>query len=132
MYSDDNKGFCIGYNSKLLFTFIGGGSEVLYTDSLPIIKPFEDYYIQHHKQVFYKEKKWSFEKEYRTHKTWPKPAKLSDRNITITKECIEEIYFGINTPEEDLIEIKNLLDSYMPHVKIYNIVSEGGRLKINA
>lgn len=120
-YANNNKGFCVGYDSKLLFDFLGGGSEVIYQDILPIIKPFEDFFIQHHKQVFYKETKWSFEKEYRTHRIWDRGVSKCERNIRITKECIIEVILGGDIPKDHRFEIEDLLVTNMPHVQIkYN------------
>jgi hypothetical protein len=39
------------------------------------------------------------------------------------------LIFGINTPAEDILEIKNHLASYRPQLKILNVISEGSRLK---
>lgn len=120
-YANNNKGFCLGYNSKILFNFLGGGSEVLYRDVLPIIKPYDSFESIYHKQIYYKESKWSFEKEYRTLKIWPDYVLKSGRNIMITNECISEIILGSAMPLGHIQEIEYILKSKMPHVKIiYN------------
>ena len=50
-YSENHKGFCIGFNAKRLFKKIGGGGEVVYYDKLPTILPFDDFNTEHFKQV---------------------------------------------------------------------------------
>ncbi len=38
-YANNHKGFCIGYNSKILFRYLGGGGKVQYYDEIPILLP---------------------------------------------------------------------------------------------
>lgn len=38
-YADNEKGFCIGYNTRIMFEHLGGGGQVIYTDDLPKILP---------------------------------------------------------------------------------------------
>ena len=128
-YGNKNKGFCIGYDGKLLFDFLGGGSEVIYRDCLPIIKPFGDLMLQHHKQVFYKEMKWFFEKEYRTHKSWPYRITKDVRNVIIAKKCIVEVIFGTEMPNAHRLEIENYLYMNLPHVKIIKTMIDGDEIK---
>lgn len=116
-YGNKFKGFCIGYDTKLLFnSFKGGGGEVIYVDELPIISPYDNEFIQIHKQVFHKLKKWEFEKEYRTHKTWKKRISDNERNIPINSQCVKEIIFGFRISPKDIAEIKSIVEINMPHV----------------
>ena len=39
-YSNNHRGFCIGFNPKLMFEHLGGGGAVDYVDKLPNIYPF--------------------------------------------------------------------------------------------
>ena len=94
-YSDSHKGFCIGFDSKKMFKYLGGGGEVAYYENLPIIYPFDSFEEEYFKQVFSKEKKWAFEEEYRTLKTYQKElVSIEDRKIQLPKECYKEIIFG--------------------------------------
>lgn len=117
-YSNHLKGFCVGYNSHLLFRFLGGGRIVEYCKELPIIKPFEEPFSVHFKRVYHKEDKWSFEKEYRTHKFWPDRASEKERNVRISKECIVEVIFGPNISAEHKQEIENIIKLKLPKVKL--------------
>ncbi|MDD3322042.1 MAG: DUF2971 domain-containing protein [Paludibacter sp.] len=104
-YSNDGTGFCVGFDSKILFDNLGGGGEVNYYSKLPDIYYDDTFIIEHSKQVFSKEEKWSFEEEYRTHKFYEKSASVSDRQIIIPVEAYREIIFGWNTTEKDKDEI---------------------------
>lgn len=107
-YSNNHKGFCVGFNTKLMFKHLGGGGEVIYYDELPIINAFDSFDIEHFKQVFSKEMKWSYEEEYRTHKFYKSPADNDDRRIKLPKECYSETIFGAFQPKiqrEEIIDV---------------------------
>ncbi|MCT4234970.1 DUF2971 domain-containing protein [Elizabethkingia anophelis] len=97
-YANNHSGFCIGYNSRILFESLGGGGKVEYVDTLPIIMPdpIMDRDTQRYKQVYHKLKEWQFEKEYRTEKFWFNSASRSDRQIEIPKEAFHSIILGKN------------------------------------
>lgn len=101
-YAKNSTGFCVGYNSRILFEFLGGGGNVTY-DDLPIIlpEPFMTHEEIHHKQVFYKEKKWNFENEYRTHKFYENPPTKEMRQIVLPKEVFNRIILGKNISIEN-------------------------------
>lgn len=102
-YANNSEGFCIGYNSRVLFESLGGGGKVDYYETLPLIypEPFMDFHKLSNLIIFSKEKKWEFEKEYRTHKFWELPALIDDRQIKLPKEAFNKIILGKN------ISIKN-------------------------
>lgn len=104
-YSDNGHGFCVGFDSKIMFEYFGGGGPVQYYEELPRILHNDDYHIEHFKQVFSKEKKWEFEEEYRTHKFYEQKATISDRQIKIRTEAYKEIIFGWNISEVNKNEI---------------------------
>jgi len=107
-YADNGKGFCIGYDTRILFDHLGGGGEVIYVDELPIImpEPFMEPEIAMQHRVYYKTKKWEFEQEYRTKKFWPNPATISDRQIKLPKEAFKRIILGdyISNADKTAIE----------------------------
>lgn len=97
-YANNHSGFCVGYNSRILFESLGGGGKVQYVDTLPIIMPdpIMDRDTQRYKQVYHKLKEWDFEKEYRTQKFWFNGASRNDRQIKIPKEAFHSIILGKN------------------------------------
>ncbi|PQV51217.1 Protein of unknown function (DUF2971) [Jejuia pallidilutea] len=124
-YSNYGKGFCIGYNSKIMFKFLGGGAKVNYYDELPIIlpKPFMNYYQKSHYQIFCKERKWEFEREYRTISFWENPASISERQITLPKEAFNKIILGKNIAEKHRIEITNAVKDNIGEIPIVDYES---------
>ena len=76
-YANNEEGFCIGYNTKVLFSFLGMGGPVEYVDEMPIIlpEPFMDSFIATRNRIFFKHKKWIVEEEYRTSKFYPNKDK---------------------------------------------------------
>jgi len=106
-YSDDGKGFCVGFNPKIMFSFLGGGGKVIYHEKLPDIFHNDDFHTEHVKQIFSKEEIWSFEEEYRTHKFYKIPPTISERCIVLPKEAYKEIVFGWDMPESTIKEIKD-------------------------
>ena len=104
-YSASHNGFCVGFDSKKMFKYLGGGGNVVYCEDLPIITPFDDFLEELHKQVYCKEKKWAFEEEYRTHRFYPKPVTIDDRKIKLPKDCYKEIIFGAYMPQNHIDEI---------------------------
>lgn len=106
-YANKSEGFCIGYNSRIMFEYLGGGGKVIYHDVLPIIfpEPIMEHLKMHALQLYSKEMKWEFEKEYRTHKFWPAPATIGDRQIQLPKEAFNKIILGKNISQKNRNEI---------------------------
>lgn len=125
-YVNHKKGFCVGYDSKRLIEYMGG-SIVIYDDDLPVIKPFEDPLIQFYKKIFFKESKYSFEKEFRMYKFWSLIP--LDRNVKIEKECIFEILFGPDIIPKDKFEIERYMRFHLPHVKLIETKFDGNEIK---
>ncbi len=100
-YSDNHQGFCIGFNTRLLFEHLGGGGEVNYYDTLPTINPapIHSYEQQHILQVFSKLRQWEYEQEYRTHKFYPNGATSEQRLIHVPPNAFKEIIFGNRMPD---------------------------------
>ena len=106
-YAAKDKGFCVGYNSRILFDSLGGGGKVDYCDELPQILPspfMTDLEIRN-KRIYSKEKRWEFEKEYRTERFWENPASISSRQIQLPKTAFKEIILGNGISKKDREEI---------------------------
>ncbi|MFC0655471.1 DUF2971 domain-containing protein [Mongoliitalea lutea] len=104
-YSGSGKDFCVGFDSEVFFSKVGGGGPVFYVDELPVIYHSDDRNTEHIKQVFHKEKKWAFEEEYRTHKFYPNPASIKDRQIILPQICFKEVVFGWDIAQKSKDEI---------------------------
>lgn len=125
-YANNHSGFCIGYNSRILFESLGGGGKVEYVDTLPIIMPYPimDRDTQRYKQVYSKLKEWEFEKEYRTQKFWFNGASRRDRQIEIPKEAFHSIILGKNITDVNRHAIIDAVKSNIgDHVQIIDYKS---------
>lgn len=120
-YSNNYKGFCVGFDPIVMFKFLGGGGIVEYDDELPIVlpTPLDSYVVQHFKQVFFKEKKWEFEKEYRTTKFNDTPFSNDQRTIVLPVKAYKEVVFGKDCPNEYRDEIVAIVQNTMPHVTFH-------------
>ena len=118
-YGDEFKGVCIGFDTSLLFERVGGGGEVQYVEELPIIDFVkDDFKSRHVKNIYYKEIKWSFEKEYRLHKMWQHNVTNDERNIELPTNCIVKIILGKKMPLQDREEIKQIARINYPNAEI--------------
>jgi len=118
-YANDSKGICIGFDAAKLFDVIGGGGEIIYVDKLPTIDFInDDLQTKHGKNIFFKEDKWSFEKEYRLHKFWAEPPSPDERNILMPDNCIVEVILGKDMTNENKEEITTLIKKLHPAISI--------------
>ncbi|MBV7270561.1 DUF2971 domain-containing protein, partial [Winogradskyella luteola] len=119
-YADNGKGFCVGYNSRILFEYLGGGGKVEYVNELPTILP--DPIMSREeirwKQVYFKEKKWEFEKEYRTQKFWEIPATISDRQIILPRDAFNCVILGNNMSSDEKNDITQAIENEIGKIKI--------------
>lgn len=105
-YANNDEGFCIGYNSKIMFNHLGGGCKVEY-DTLPIIllEPIMHFNQARYYNLYYKEPKWEYEEEYRTNMFWENPANKEKRQIPLPIAAFKEIILGSNISEKNRREI---------------------------
>lgn len=102
-YANNHQGFCVGYDSRKLFNYLGGGGKVNYYDKMPIIlpQPMMDIDVARNLQVYQKESKWDFEKEYRTQKFWIQGASINDRQIQLPADVFHHVILGKNMSGDD-------------------------------
>lgn len=111
-YANNYSGFCVGFKSLELFEdfeHFGAGGPVSYYEELPILIPYqEDSIIEHMRQIYSKEMKWSFEKEYRLSK-----INIRNRAVTLPITAYYEVIIGpkiCNQYKKDIIRtVKKLL-----------------------
>lgn len=121
-YADNNHGFCVGFDSKKLASISGGGGPVTYCNELPkILIWVDDPKTEHVKRVYYKEKKWVFEKEYRLHKIWPRDSLYNDvdRNVSLPEGSIVSVICGKRMSAEEIGYIKTILLRHHPEASLY-------------
>ena len=121
-YANNHTGFCVGFDSTKLAMASGGGGPVTYTDCIPDIRIWVDSPEEEHvKRVFYKEKKWEYEQEYRLCKIWPLAAihKKIERNITLPDGCIVSVICGKNMGTGKIEEMRALLNRYQKNAELF-------------
>ena len=118
-YSDNHKGFCVGFETRKLFSTVKGGcGEVKYYDTLPPINFFNDSLDEKIiKTIYNKEKKWKFEHEYRFHTMW-KDNETIERNVRLPLNTIVEVILGKNMPDSFRHEIIELVTMKHPEAKV--------------
>ena len=131
-YSDSHKGFCVGFDSEVMFKFMGGGGKVMYVETLPVVMPsiIDDYMVQVHKQVYHKLKKWEFEDEYRIQLFNINGHTSKSRVVKLPPEAFKEIILGDKMPDGDKKEIKTVAEKLLPHIKFRQAQISGGKIII--
>ena len=118
-YSDNHKGFCVGFDTQKLFsTTKCGCGDVHYHETLPPIMMLKDTTdIKIIKTIYNKEKKWEFEQEYRFHTMWEN-NEIIERNVRLPLNTIVEVILGKNMPEIFRHEIKEVVRNKHPQAKV--------------
>ena len=136
-YSNNHTGFCVGFNPRIMFPFLGGGGPVFYCDELPTIYPTpkDSMEEQHGKQVFSKLRKWEFEEEYRTHKFNEKGfAKdengRDERVIVLPAEAYTEVILGALATPEVKSQIIEAVRQILPHVTLKQAILDNQGIRI--
>ncbi len=102
-YADSHKGFCIGFDTTLLYDVVNGSlGPVYYEDEVPKLRLFGDTFDFHSKQLATKSKVWEYEEEFRIVK-----SNASKETIKYPKEMIKQIYLGCKMEFEDKNKIIN-------------------------
>lgn len=128
-YSDNNRGFCVGFDSTQVFKFIGGAGVVNYLDILPDILPTDSFDEEIIKQVFYKESIWSFEEEYRAWLFYAPqlfilPPTIEQRKIKLPVECYKEVIFGSEMLFEEREEVISICTNQGLPVEYFEVVRD--------
>lgn len=125
-YSNNHKGFAIGFNPIIMFQYLGGGGPVTYCDTLPLVRPapIHSYDEQRGYQIFSKLSKWSFEEEYRTHIFRNNVLTKESRTIQIPPEAFTEIVIGADMPKDKIEDLLNSIPSELKHITVKYVNKE--------
>lgn len=128
-YSNDYSGICVGFKSLYLFRdskHFGAGGPVSYYSELPVLIPYqEDPIIEHQRQIYSKEEKWSFEKEYRLSK-----LDIKNRAVTIPLAAYSEVIIGPKIRKNNKKDIIRIVTKRLPSVALKELYFEGEGIKI--
>lgn len=128
-YARNYSGICVGFNSLVLFNdsqHFGAGGPVSYFSELPVLIPYqEDSIIEHQRQIYSKEEKWSFEKEYRLSK-----FNIRNRSVTLPLTAYSEVIIGPKIQKNYKKDIIRLVTKRIPGIPLKESYFEGEDLKI--
>lgn len=130
-YSDDFNGFCVGFDPKIMFKFLGGGGKVNYVETLPIINPTDSFDVTFTTLIYSKLNKWAYEKEYRTQKMWGSPVDNENRKTKLPSSAYTELILGHNTSVKTRDEIINQAKIVNPLIKILITNHIDNKISIN-
>ena len=131
-YSHNHEGFCVGFETKKALEYFGAAGQVIYEETLPIIYPEPKCTRdeQHIKHIFYKEKKWELEQEFRAHKFRGHPMSVVDRTIKLPPEAFKEIILGARIKEETKLDLLSSLPEELKHLPIKEAIINGNDMVI--
>ncbi len=116
-YSNSHKGFCIGFDKKLLFEDTKAGfAHLQYEEDLPTLDLFENVFDAFKKLIGTKSKTWKYEKEYRLSRTY-----YSRKKIILRKETIVEIILGCKMEQAEKFKILNFVAQEYTHAKVFDM-----------
>lgn len=118
-YANSHKGFCVGFDTELLYNQIGGGlKDVEYVPNYPIISPIDDSFDKMRKQIFFKANFWNYELEYRHLKSIDQSGRVNKLN----KGVITEVIIGYKMIESHRAKLTKTVKQYDSNIKIYQVV----------
>ena len=132
-YSDSNKGFCIGYDKKILEESIKKSLELLglfkvkYSNEYPTLLPTIGHsVIQIRDKLAIKSNLWSYEKEWRfiIHNE-------NRKSISVPKHAIKEIIMGAKIDRCLESSIRKIHQKYYEHATLSRIEPDDSEFKLN-
>lgn len=128
-YANNYTGFCVGFKSLELFKdsqHFGSGGPVSYYSELPVLIPYqEDSIIEYQRQIYSKEEKWSYEKEYRLSK-----INIRNRAVTIPLAIYSEVIIGPKIRKNSKKDIIRIISRSLQGVVLKDLYFEGEEIKI--
>ncbi len=115
-YANSHKGFCIGFDSMMLFKTVKGGLvPVDYRDDLPKFLFDEDITEFSRKQLATKSNVWEYEDEYRLIKHL-----AANKKFYLDKSCIKELVLGVKMDVKIKFELIEYVKTNIPHCTVYD------------
>lgn len=126
-YANSHAGFCVGFDSALLFNQIGGKlSAVDYEPDFPKFSLFDDSHVNMHKLIYTKAECWKYESEYRHLK-----GGAADKIFTLKPETISEVIFGCKMTQFEKNEIIELMKRKYPFTRVYEVKTHETKFDLN-
>lgn len=126
-YTNSHKGYCIGFDKKVLFELIGGIlGRINYNQKMPYIPLFDDTGLGANNILFTKSTEWEYEDEYRIKKHF-----AADKIYVFPNEAVKEVILGMKLTEEEKDEILNIVRSKYLNAKFYESTMDLSEFKLN-
>lgn len=125
-YADSHRGYCIGFDSNILFGLSGSLGNVIYDNIFPEIGLFDDSLESFLRFFITKSESWSYEQEYRILK-----KDLAKKTIIFTNDCIKQIIFGCKMNASKKKQIRDIVASKYKNVEIFEAEMSSTEFKIN-
>ena len=114
-YSSSHQGFCVGFDSKILYDACQGLiHKVKCQDEFPILPLFGNNEQKIVTLITTKSKQWEYEDEYRIHKLGG-----AKQVVKLPNEAYREIILGVNMLPNVREEILSLATSKYPYIKVF-------------
>ncbi|MCX6230864.1 MAG: DUF2971 domain-containing protein [Bacteroidetes bacterium] len=126
-YGNSHTGFCLGFDSAILYETVGGSlGPVHYDTEVPKLRLFGDIYDFHLKQLATKSEIWKYEDEYRIVK-----SNAARQIITYPKEMIKQIYLGFKMSLSQKYKIIDFAKTNNIDCQIFEISLDKTTFKLN-
>ena len=126
-YSNSHQGFCVGFDSKMLFELIGGQiAPVLYSEKFPELDLFSSFVENVYKLLSTKSVHWFYEEEFRIRK-----SNSANLPLEFPSECIKQIFIGCNMPMHIKLEIYDICEKKFSHAEIFETAMNNENFELN-
>jgi hypothetical protein len=125
-YADSHRGYCIGFDSDILFRLSGSLGNVIYDNRFPVIGLFDDSLEGFVRFFITKSESWSYEQEYRILKT-----NFAKKTITFTNDCIKQIILGCKMKPSKKKEVRDIVVSKFMNAEIFEAEMNSTDFKID-
>ncbi len=124
-YSNNHKGFCVGFNKEKILNCgqIGSAGLVNYLDEFPSIDPIgSDQIKEITLKTHTKARDWKYEEEYRVTNLWDTTPSIDDRKLRFSEDFIEEIFLGFSIDDASKSEISKI--AVKKNIPLYQIIKK--------
>lgn len=126
-YSNSHKGYCIGFDKRILFELVEGTlSRINYTTQMPTIPLFDETGIGANNILFAKSSEWEYEDEYRIKKHF-----AANKIFQFPNEAVKEIILGLKLTEAEKDEILAIARSKYVSAKFYESTMNLNEFKLD-
>lgn len=112
-YANNHQGFCVGFDSPLLFKEFGVGSEIIYSENYPRLSPLTDTLDMMREMLYTKADYWDYEIEYRITK-----MNFANKIIKMPIQTIKEVIIGYKMSKSDKEDLVKIVKEFLPHVDV--------------